>query len=99
MLAAAQESIIRLQIVRALSRETLLLGVRQIDLERIDDLPRQFVLDFEYVGEVAVEAVGPDVPAGGRIDQLGGDPYPVARLAHAAFQHIANAQLPGHLRD
>ena len=42
---------------------------------------------------VAVEAVGPEMRAGRRIDELAGDPHPLARLAHAAFEHVAHAQL------
>src|SRR4030095_3217322 len=54
------------------------------------------VLDAEDIGEVPVIAVGPDMAAGLSVDQLGGDAYPVARLAHAAFEHMADTQL---LRD
>ena len=31
--------------------------------------------------------------AGGRVDQLSGDPHPPAGFAHRAFEHIAHAKL------
>ena len=35
--------------------------------------------------------------AGCRVDQLPGDAHPVAGLAHAAFEHVAHAELLRHL--
>ena len=37
--------------------------------------------------------------AGRGIDELAGDAHPVRRLADAAFQHIAHAQLAADLLD
>ena len=45
----------------------------------------------------AVVALGPQVTAGGGIDQLRRDPHLVVSLAHAAFQHIPHAQLLAHV--
>ena len=45
----------------------------------------------------AVEAVGPEVRTGRRVDQLAGDAHPVAGLPDRAFEHVAHAQLAGHL--
>ena len=45
--------------------------------------------------ELAVVALGPDVPVGLRVDQLDGDADAVARLADAAFEHVVDAELPG----
>ena len=47
--------------------------------------------------EIAVEAVGPQVLAGGAVDQLRIDPDAVAGLANAAFEDVADAQLLRHL--
>ena len=44
-----------------------------------------------------VVALGPQVTAGGGIDQLRGDPHLVVSLAHAAFQHIPHPQLLAHV--
>ena len=51
------------------------------------------VLQLKNVIERAVKAVSPDVSAGRRVDQLSGDAHPVAGFAHAAFEHVAHAQL------
>jgi hypothetical protein len=53
---------------------------------------RDLVLYGEDVGEIAVVAVGPDMPASLDLDQLRGDADPVAGFAQTAFEHIANAQ-------
>jgi len=39
----------------------------------------------------------PDVSAGCRVDQLPGDAHAVAGFAHAAFKHVAHAELLRHL--
>ena len=44
-----------------------------------------------------VIALGPQVTAGGGIDQLRRDPHLVVSLAHTAFQHIPHAQLLAHV--
>src|SRR5208282_2311958 len=51
------------------------------------------VLHRKNIGEVAVIALGPEMPAGRRLDQLRGHPHSIAGLAHAAFKHVAHAQL------
>ena len=70
---------------------------QQLQLQRRHDGLADLVLQGEDVGEVAVVALGPDVVAGRAVDQLGGDPHPAAGLAHAAFEHVADAQLARHL--
>ena len=70
---------------------------QQLHLQLLDDRVRDLVLDREDVGQVAVEAVGPDVPAVLAADQLPGDPHPRAGLADAALQHEAHAELLAHL--
>src|SRR4051812_6380636 len=62
-------------------------------LDRAHDALGHPVLQVENVGDVAVEAVGPDVVAGGSVDQLANDPHPRSGLADAAFEHVAHAQL------
>ena len=37
--------------------------------------------------------------AGLAVDQLRGDAKPIACFADASFEHVAHAQLPGHLPD
>ena len=98
LLAAAQVQIVGVEVDRALVGQTLLLVRGQPDLERGDDLPGQLILDGENVGEVTVEPVGPDVAAIGRVDELCGDAHAVARLAHAALQHVAHTQFTARPR-
>ena len=50
-------------------------------------------MKLEDVFERTVEAIGPEMRAGHRVDQLPGDPQPVPALAHGAFEHIAHAKL------
>jgi hypothetical protein len=62
-----------------------------------DDRRGHLVLDREQVLELAVVALGPDVPVGFGIDQLHGYAHPVARLAHAAFDHVLDAEFGRHV--
>ena len=62
-------------------------------LERVDDPVRDFVLDREDVGQVAVVALGPEMPAVAGIDELRGDAHAVAGAADRAFEHRAHAKL------
>ena len=66
---------------------------QQLDLQRGDDGARDFVLHFEDILDVAVVGLRPDVIAVVRADQLCGDADSAARLAHAAFEHVRDAQL------
>jgi hypothetical protein len=50
-------------------------------------------LDREHVFGRAVPALGPDVCAACRVDQLGGDPHMLALTLDRAFEHVADAQL------
>ncbi len=64
-----------------------------------DDRRGHLVLDREDVLELAVVALGPDVPVGLGVDQLHGDAHPVAGLAHAALDHVLDAELRGDVLD
>src|SRR5262249_19561688 len=44
-----------------------------------------------------VEAFGPEMRSGDSVDQLGGDAYPSASLAHRTFEHIADTQFAADL--
>src|SRR5262249_45359553 len=50
-------------------------------------------LEVEDIFERAVEAVGPEMRTGCRVDQLPSDAHPLASLAHRAFEHVADAEL------
>ena len=64
-----------------------------------DDRRGHLVLDREDVLEVAVVALGPDVAVGIGVDQLHGHAHPVARLAHAALDHVLDAELRRDVLD
>jgi hypothetical protein len=55
------------------------------------------VLDGEDVFQPPVIALRPEVVAASRLDQLGGDPDPAARLADAAFHDVLHAEVGRHL--
>src|SRR5262249_26031990 len=50
------------------------------------------VLKIEDIIHSAIVPFGPDVCAGGCIDELSGNAYPRARLPHAALEDIANVE-------
>ena len=49
-------------------------------------------MQLEQVGYVLLEAVGPQMRARLRVDQLGVDPHAVLVALHRAFEHVANAE-------
>src|SRR6266849_774258 len=58
---------------------------------------RDLVLSLREIGAIGVEAVGPDVGAALRIDQLNVYPNLIARPPHAPFEDIADAELAADL--
>ena len=78
-------------------RNCLLFLRKQANFQLIDDGLGDLVLDGEDVGQVAVVAVGPDVPAGYSVNQLPGDPDPLARLSDASLEQIFYPELGRHL--
>src|SRR5688572_20156098 len=54
---------------------------------------RHLVLKVEYVHQVAIEAVGPEMRARCRINELSRDSHSAARLTNASFENIAHAEL------
>src|SRR5207237_7869399 len=64
------------------------------DRHRLGDL----VLEREDVSQIAVVAFRPDMLSALGLDQLRGDPEPVAGLAQAALEHVPNAELTPDLR-
>ena len=51
------------------------------------------VLKGEHVAEIALEAIGPDDPAGFHVAQLDVDPQPAALPLQTAVHEVADAQL------
>ena len=94
---AAQIIVVGVQAFGWLALRALDLGPLELRRNRADDRLGDLILQLEDIVEGAFEALGPQMRPGGRIDQLPGDPHPVRRLAHAAFQHIAHAELTADL--
>ena len=88
----AQIEVVSGEVRGRLARGALDLGQPQARFDRTGDAGRNLVLQLKNVVERAIEAVGPDVSAGRRVDQLAGDAHPIAGFAHAAFEHVAHTQ-------
>jgi hypothetical protein len=71
--------------------------LRQLDLRRdgTDHVAGDLFLQVEDVFEIPVISFRPDVVSGLAVDELRGDPYPLAGSADAAFEDIADAKLLG----
>jgi hypothetical protein len=89
----AQEVVVSIQALCRLSPRALDLGLLQPRLDGPNDPRGDLVLKVKNVVQRAVEAIGPDVSPGRRINQLSRDPHAVTWLAHTAFEHVSNAQL------
>ena len=92
MLPGHEVEIISLDAGRAAGLDRLFFFGQELHPQGGDDRLGDLVLDREDVGKVAVVAVGPGVTAGLGVDQLGGDPHPVAGLAHAAFEDVGDVE-------
>ena len=79
--------------------ERVLLARQQLDLQHLDDAAGDLVLHREHVREHPVEALGPQILAGIRVDELRREADPLAGLAHAALQDVAHAQPGTRLPD
>ena len=75
------------------------LGLPDMRGEDCDDRAHNLILDGKDVLDLAVVVLGPAVSPCRSIDQLGGDANAVAPPPHAAFQHIAHAELAADLAD
>src|SRR5215831_6459601 len=73
------------------------LGLLQLGCDRAYDAAGHLILEIEDILNPAIEAIDPDMRTPRGIDKLPSDPHPASRPAHAAFQHIAHAELTTHL--
>ena len=65
--------------------------------DRANDAGSYAVLEIEYIFKRTVEMIRPEMRAVFSIDELTRDANPRSGLAHAAFQHIANAEIAADL--
>src|SRR5216684_6852937 len=54
-------------------------------------------LQSQRVAEISFVAFGPDLPIGGHLDQLSGDPHAFAGTQHASFDYGIDIQLTSNL--
>ena len=84
---SAQEMVVGVEAGGRLALRALDLGPLQPGRHRAHHARRHPVLQVEHVGELALEAVGPEVRAGGGVDELPGDAHagrrPCARCLRA----------------
>ena len=74
-----------------------LLTIGEFDLRFRRQNEGDSVLDVENIIDRTVVTLSPNVRAVFRINQLRGDADAGARLAHAAFENVAHAELLGRL--
>src|SRR5215831_9459286 len=77
------------------------LAARALDLgsdnpgrDGADNAAGDLVLNGKDVLKRTVVALGPDVMAARSVDKLRGDANAIAGFAHAAFKHVAHAEMP-----
>jgi hypothetical protein len=70
-----------------------ILGRRESEPQRVDDLARETLLDGENVLQRAVELVGPELCVGPGVDELRGNPEVGTSAPDTSGQHIARAEL------
>ena len=95
-LPAAQEELVRSEVLRAASLEPRRVTFEQRETQRAHRRSRDLFLDGEDVLEPPVEGLRPEQRAVGG-DELRRDPHALARLAHAAVEHRAHLQQPRDL--
>src|SRR6516164_3574219 len=89
----AKVEIVGVETVRTFALGALYFSLAQTGFYRADNAEGDLVLNRKNVVERAIVAFCPDMPTGYGIDQLSGQSEPVARLAQAAFEHVAHTEL------
>src|SRR5262249_26758852 len=78
---------------------TLHLGMPELRLDGANDARGDPVLQIEDILQPAIKAIGPEVGATRGINELARNSNAVGSLAHAAFEHIADAKFTPDLPD
>src|SRR5271154_6348263 len=87
----------RLDVEGASVAGTVLPGGREFHLQHSDDALSDVVLHRKDVLELPVIAFGPQMCAGGGVNELYSDAYALCRALHAAFQQVSDAQRGANL--
>src|SRR5678815_1959800 len=69
------------------------------ELQRVHDIRRDFILDLEHIGHLAVVSLRPQIIARPNIDELGSNAKTVACLSYAAFENCSDVELFPDLTD
>src|SRR5215470_5492134 len=69
------------------------LGCDNARLDRGGNAPGDLVLEGKDIGQFAIVAIRPQVVTSRRLDQLCGDAETIGGPPHAAFEHVAHAEL------
>ena len=83
--------------IRRLAHRALPLGLGQRRLDRRGDAGGYLVLHGEDVAAGPIVALGPEMSAGNRVDQLRRHANVVGILADRPFEHVADAKFAGDL--
>jgi hypothetical protein len=86
-------------IVLWLDGDAVAFEFQEFRFKRTRDYAGDFVLQFEQVGQIAIESLGHYVKACIGTDELRRDPYPVTGFTHAALDDVTRAELLSHLLD
>ena len=93
-LPRAQVALVGVNVVGGAFDEPAFFVGAELKLERVDDRASEPFLEREDVLDGTVVLVGPQVVVCGRVDELSGDAQLASRAPHAAFEDIADAELP-----
>src|SRR5262249_38635148 len=95
----AQVMIVGTHVLRRLALGPLEFLALESRCDSDHDAGSNAVLKIEYVFEGAIEMIGPEMRTILGIDELARNAHPRSGLAHAAFQHIADAEVATDLFD
>src|SRR5215217_1621184 len=98
-LSAAKVELISLYVRRLELADRVSLARKEIDLKSVNNTMSNFILHFKDIGETTIVAFYPEVAAAPPVDELGGDAYPVRRLAHAPLEDGPHPQIATHMLD
>src|SRR5262249_17736451 len=94
LLPCEQVVLVRPYVPNGTLRQAPILGRRESEAQRVYDLPRETLLDFEDVLQRAVELVGPELHVGAGVDELRRDPKAGTSAPNAPGQRVTRAKLP-----
>src|SRR5262249_23599415 len=99
MVLPAQCKVVSIQVLHTSLLRACNLSRRHFPGQRPDYALDDFILDLEYLFEIAIVSLGPGMCACRSLDKLSCDTHPSAHLANAALHHVAHPQHAPDLRD